>query len=455
MHASTAHPEPLISRKRILYLLLALALVRGVIYASVVPPWQAPDEPGQFERARASVTATEWNSTSKNGPAWYDELIRSLFTFGYWDFLDNSRPIYEPNAPLNRYIALYQEIYGGLYGSRPAYALIGWPLFLARDQDIVLQLYLVRLNTVLMNVGIIWLAYLMVRTIFPHDSFLALGVPILILFNPQHTHLLSTVNNGNLAELLATAALYFMVTGVVRGFTWFNMLATVTLSLAAMWTKATAYFLPLAIGSIGLFYLWRYRRRWHWLLPTGLVLVGLGYYFAPRRLWLLISQAWATLQAGGVYLDPIVPLDLFRSFWATPGWFVLLSPPSLYWLPALACSLAVVGLVIQPATKWRLLVSDKELQPRIQALTILAVAILVAIGVLLSWSALTNTIIYRQGRSIFPVIAPICLFLMLGWRELIPYHWREIGLLALSVALFLFDTLILFHYLIPLFYSRH
>jgi hypothetical protein len=203
-HAPATPSESLFSTQPILYLLLALALVRGIIYASLVSPWQAPDEPGQFERARAALTAAEWNSTSANGPAWYEELLQSLFTFDFWDFLDDNRPAYAPNSPLNLYIVPYHEVYEGLYGSRPAYALLGWPLFLARDQDITLQLYLVRLNTVLLNLGVILLAYQMARTIFPRDLFLALGVPAIIVFNPQHTHLLSTVNNGSLAELLAT-----------------------------------------------------------------------------------------------------------------------------------------------------------------------------------------------------------------------------------------------------------
>jgi hypothetical protein len=195
----------------ILYALLALALVRGLIYGAVAPPWQAPDEPAQFERVKAALSAADWNSTSQNGPAWYDELSKSLFTFRYWDFVDTSRPSYAPNS-IGRYIALYQEIYQGLYGSRGAYVVMALPLFLAPHLDITLQLYLVRINMVLMNVAVIFLAYLTVRAIFPRDTFLILGVPILILFNPQHTHLMSTVNNGNLAELLATAVLYFMVT---------------------------------------------------------------------------------------------------------------------------------------------------------------------------------------------------------------------------------------------------
>jgi hypothetical protein len=443
------------SPKSLLYFLLALALVRGLIYASVVPPWQAPDEPAQFERARAALTSAEWHSTSqKNPPLWYDDLSRALFASHFWDFVDDIRPAYSPAASLSQYVPLYQEIYKGQYGSRPAYAVIGGLLFLASHQEITLQLYLVRLNTVLMNVVIIWLAYLMTRTIFPKDIFLSLGVPILLLFIPQHAHMLSTVNNGNLAELLSLAALFFLIRGVIRGFSWSEVLLILLFSLAAMWTKATAYFLPFAIGTVALFYLWPYRRRWPWLLPLGLMMAALVYYFAPPRFHLLITDAWNHLQTDNFFLHPLVPWDLFRSFWALPGWLALQLHPGWYLLLVLLWLLAVVGLVIFIAKEWPDLMT-RPYRPQVRALAVLAVAVVAAVGILLSWNGLTNSTVYRQGRSIYPVVVPICIFFMLGWRQLIPRPWRPFGLLAISLALFLFDTMVLFNYMIPFFYSRY
>ncbi|MCK6624156.1 MAG: hypothetical protein L6R45_03150 [Anaerolineae bacterium] len=452
--SATTPSEPLFWGKSILFWLLALALVRGVIYASVVPPWQAPDEPAQFERVRASLSAQEWNSEFETDPAWYDELDQSLFTFKFWDFMDSGRPQQKFHSRLSDHVALYHEIYQGLYGSRPTYALMGWPLFLTPQQNIILQLYLVRLNTVLMNLGIIWLAYLMVRTIFPHDIFLAVGVPGLILFNPQHTHMLSTVNNGNLAELLTTAALYFTVRGIIGGFTWRNGIAILGFSVTAMWTKATAYFLPLALGCIALFYLWRYRRHWRWLLPAGLVLAGLFFFLAPQRLILLVPDALARFKQNEIYLDPIVPQDLFLSFWAMPGWAAFRIHPFWYQVIGWLCLLAVGGLIIGLVRRWRLL-SRPELQPKIQALVVLAVAVVVAVGIILGWNALTNSIVYRQGRSLYTVLTPISLLLMLGWRQLIPPAWRKAGLLGAITLFFLFDCLVLFGYIVPIFYSRY
>lgn len=438
----------------ILNLIVVLALIRGILYASLVPPWQAPDEPGQFERARAALMGSDWRSTSKDSPAWYNDLVQSLFTFNFWDFVVTPRLNYSPDLPPDYYIAFYQEIYDGLYGSRPAYAVIGWPLLLFRSDDITLQLYLLRLNTIFMNIGVIILAYLITRLIFPEDQFLMLGVPIVILFNPQHTHLLATVNNGNLAELLTTVALYFLIKGIVKGFTWFRVIGVVFFSLAAMWTKATAYFLPFAVGSVGLFYSWQFRRYWFWFLPIGTILIGLIYIFAPQRLKILLFQAWTQMTTGNFYLNPIVPVDLFRSFWAMPGWMIVKLNPFWYGVLACACLLAVMGLAKLLLTKRELLFSS-ELRPRLQALLVLGIAAVVAIGVLLSWNTITGSVIYRQARSIYPAIVPISLFLVLGWRELIPSAGRNFGLLAITTLLFLFDTLVLFGYIIPFFYSRY
>jgi len=82
----------------------------------------------------------------------------------------------------------------------------------------------------------------------------------------------------------------------------------------------------------------------------------------------------------------------------------------------------------------------------------LVVTIVVAIPI--CWSAITGTDTYRQGRSLYPAIVPISLFLVLGWRQLIPANWRNFGLLTLTALLFLFDTMVLFSYIIPFFYSR-
>ena len=439
--------------KPILIFILVLALVRGVIYASFVPPWQAPDEPAQFERAKAAIKTADWNSTAANPPDWYEALSESLFSFRFGDYLF-VRVNMKPGEPLDHYIVLYHEIYEGRYGSRPTFAVMGFPAYFSQALDITLQLYLVRLNMVLMSVGIVFFAFLITRTIFPNDPFLKLGVPIFILFQPQHTHLLAAVNNGNLTELLATVALYFMVKMVVKGFSVLNIAAVIGFSLAAMWAKATGYFLFIPIGVVVLFALWQYRRYWRWLTLAGVVLVGLVLFFAPDRLRVLMNSTWSYVSTGEFQLNPELLPTIFQTFWASPGWITLRLHPFWYQLLLIACALAVAGLIVT-VIRNRGLIFSAQFQPRVKALVLLGLAFFAAIGVQVGWHVLTGTMSYRQGRTIYPVIVPIAIFLLLGWKQLIPPAWQKTGLLAVALAFFLFDSLVLFDYIIPFFYSRY
>ena len=125
---------------------------------------------------------------------------------------------------------------------------------------------------------------------------------------------------------------------------------------------------------------------------------------------------------------------------------------------------AIVGFIVEvgqkgPAAR-RLMgflddeATDNEALTEERALVLLAMVIIVVVAIPLFWSAITGTNTYRQGRSLYPAIVPISLFLLLGWRQLIPANWRNFGLLALTALLFLFDTMVLFSYIIPFFYSQ-
>ncbi len=446
-----APAQPSFSCSSLLCFILALALVRGIIYAAVIPPWQAPDEPAQFERVKASLAAADWNSTPANPPAWYTELRDSLVTFQFTAYT-LVRPKDTPGAPLEAYVDLYHQIYGGAYGSRFSYAVMGWPLLLAPSQEIVFQLYLIRLYTVVMGAAMIWLAYRITLTLFPGDAFLVWGAPLLILLNPQHSHILSTVNNGNLAELLATAALFFMVRAFYPGPTRLNVGLALAFALLAVWTKATAYFLFFSLATLGLFFLYRYRAHWRWLLLVfGGALLG-AYFLAPGRLVELARLAWSGALNRQFYLNPVVLADIFASYWAMPGWAILRLNPMWYQILLFICGLTVVGLVILLAGMRRSTLARLS-SPAGRSLLLLGVSVGAAIAIQLGWHILTGSLSYRQGRSLYPVIVPLSIFLMLGWRQLIPPAWRKPAFMLMTAALFLFDSMVLLAYIIPFFYS--
>lgn len=457
---------------------MALALVRGIIYASVMPPWQAPDEPAQFERVRASLDESEWEGTTEGQPDWYDEISRSLFTFHFWHYaIPDKRPA--PGQPLNQYVELYHEIYQGMYSSRIAYLTMGLPLLFAPEQPIIVQLYLTRLNTVLFGVLIVFLGYVITKTIFPTDNFLILGVPILITFSPQHTHMLSTVNNGNLAQPLATIVILLMVRGVMYGFSWPAGIAILTLTVLTIWTKATGYFLIFTIILLCSVYLLRYWRKWPWFLPGAILLIGLTYYFIPTRLMLLIGWAWEDIITGKSGFERQYLVHLFNSFWAMPGWLKMELHPSWYLFMRGLCGVAVLGLIIRLGLLLRRKFSMQkslylnpigetstiEVPPmkatdarfseqQIKALGVLATAMMMAMSIQIGWHIVTGLVTYNQGRSLYPVIIPIYIFLLLGWQQFIPVAWQNFGVLVIASFFILFDSLVLFNYIFPFYYAH-
>ena len=70
--------------KHLLGLLTALAVVHGLLYAFLIPPWQAPDEIAHFEYAR--LLAERWRplSLADASPALEAEVIDSLYRFQAW-----------------------------------------------------------------------------------------------------------------------------------------------------------------------------------------------------------------------------------------------------------------------------------------------------------------------------------------------------------------------------------
>jgi hypothetical protein len=308
-----------------------------------------------------------------------------------------------------------------------------------------------RLWAVLFNGVIVALSFVLVRTIFPRDQFLQLGVPLLIIFNPQHTHMQAAVYNGSLAELLSLAALLLMVSTVTRGFGWLKLAGALLFALLAMYSKATAYFLLGVLPLFAVFLLWPYRRRWPWLLPIVLLAVGLVWLAAPERITVLFADGWSWASKSGFNLNPVVPRVMFGSFWALLGWLSLQLDRLWYLLLMLAAAGSGVGLALLLVRHGRKLVMPRY-RPQVKALALLAVAAAVAVAIPLLWSGITGTVTYRQGRSIYPVIAPLYLFFMLGWRQLIPAGWRPVGLLAIAAALFLFDGMVLVYYAVPFFY---
>lgn len=230
---------------KLLLLLVALALVRGIVYSAVVPLWQAPDEPAHFEYIKLLLEKRRllnWDDVSLS--------IRREIALSMVDLYDDR---YGPGSyiePKRLLAGDPPDIPGPSELWQPPlyYTLNALFLLPLQQQEIAVQAYAARFVSVLMSAAIIAIALLTARELFPNDSFLMIGIPALILFTPAHTFMASTINNDHLSELISSLFICLWVRIFRRGLSIWRATALSTLAALSLWTKGST--LPILLSGL-------------------------------------------------------------------------------------------------------------------------------------------------------------------------------------------------------------
>ncbi|BCX04714.1 MAG: hypothetical protein KatS3mg053_2652 [Candidatus Roseilinea sp.] len=268
----------------------------------------------------------------------------------------------------------------------------------------------------------------------------------LIAFNPMFVHIMASVNNDTLAATLATLALLLAARMIRRGA---NVRGAVVLGIVlggAALTKASGLALAVAAPCFVLASAFMRRRRedevtgqrsGHIRSPVGLLPLLLGMVLPALAIagwWYLRNQmlygdfTGTTMMARIAGPREIAPSAVeligewdgfFKSYW---GLFGAVNIPMDLWIYAalqLMLILAGFGLLLTLADGLRTM--QRATSPfsifnfQFSILLMLFSAFLVAFIALLRWTSLT---LASQGRLLFPVIAPLSIFLALGLLRL-------------------------------------
>jgi hypothetical protein len=249
-------------QRRILALLLALTLVRGLIFAVISPPWQAPDETGHFEYAWLIAQLGRLPTREDVSPLLERELIESLYEWRYGESI--GRPLPEqvparmedlpPEIPAKRSRTILIERFS------LAYVWLAPFIWLFRHQDLVSQLYAVRFSSVVLELGVVWLAWLIFREVLPRQQWLVVSMTAFVVFLPQHAFINASAGDGPLAELAACVVIYGwlrLFRGPVR--VWW-IIAVLGGTLVGLSTKnTTAFLVPFNLVALALLLITRYR----------------------------------------------------------------------------------------------------------------------------------------------------------------------------------------------------
>ncbi|MGA9349062.1 MAG: glycosyltransferase family 39 protein [Anaerolineae bacterium] len=444
-------------------LILAAFIVLGITYSLVTPIFEAPDEiyhyffikhlaDGKGLPVQSPEDTGLWEQEGSQPPLYY--LLGALATF----WIDTSEVEdllwYNPQAnigtpldPGNKNVIVHTQ--------RESFPFRGTAL----------AVHLIRLLSVLLGAGTVFLTYRLALEIFPGREQLALGAAALNAFIPQFLFISSAINNDNLVMPLCSLALLMIVKignrkskienrnwvllGLILGLACLSKLNGLgLLILTAVVLIVEAYCRrsprPLVQGIIALAVAlvvagWWYVRNWTlYGDPTGLnmMLAVVGRGSPPSSL----SELWGEFRG------------LRMSFWALFGWFSILVAPAAYAILDAASLFALAGLAV-----WfvRHLPShcprpQAEGQGRggiaLRSVSMLVLWVAIVFVGLVRWTWTTPG---TQGRLLFPAISALCILLMLGLSQLVPGRHAKILVSAISLAMCVFAALCPFVYIGP------
>lgn len=251
---------------RLVAVLLGLQLVRGLLYAGLIPLWQNPDEYVHFEYVKllaerdrlrldlpvggtAAGRTLEWLGHREPGAgvgvthsALRDAIAASLDRHAFRDlrFREVRLP---PEADLFAVAGVDQ-----LEQAPGYYVLAGAVLRRLRLESVEAEAYALRVLAVLLSLGVVAIAAGVGRELFPERPALALAVPAVVVFLPQYTALSAAIGNDKLAELAFAGVFWLAVRGIRRGFTGPRVAGIGALVAAGMLVKRNALILlPLLV----------------------------------------------------------------------------------------------------------------------------------------------------------------------------------------------------------------
>ncbi len=431
------------SHRLLWFFIMLLALVRGGLYASLMPPWGLIDEEQHMHYIQHIV---EYQSPPIVGETYLSpEIIESAFAVQRWEkFRWPTPPSQNPQD-----MGLEGHSYEGY--QPPLFYVVLAPLYAILPEPILVKMYALRWACVGLSLLTVWFAYLTAKEIFPKQPMLPYFICLLLVVIPERTASVSRINNDVLLEVIAAFFILVCTWSTLRGLSVrYSQLLGVSLGLGVL-TKASMAFLAILLPVV----FWKNRRQADWwtcVFWTGGIAGCLIMPFVIYN-WLLYGDLTgysgfrSLIAQSGAFRVPTLTilnlinegLDLFRHLWAV--WWrgnlarkYVVTNIFLGILAILSCA-GGIGL-------FRYLKTVYHRQDWRDRLWIVGGYLLV-IGVCVSlvmWVRFDGRVPSIQGRFLLPVIVPIVVLFGLGlWHGPGGKFWA----LAIVVVLIVFDGMLL------------
>ncbi len=410
-------------------ILLAYTLL-GVVYSVVTPLFEASDELWHYpmvryvaqhanlpvQRPNQSDAEAPWRQEGGQPPLYY--ALGALATF--WIDTADMPQVRELN-PHPDIGVIVPDGNAAMMVRRAGVNQFPW-------HGTALAVHIVRLLSVLMGLGTVYVTYRLGKTLFPARPEIALGGAAFTAFTPMFLFISASVNNDNLATLLGGVVLWMLVHMLRQEAPpsrRFYALLGLALGAGMLAKFQLGFFVPLV--ALALAMVSARQRDWRPLVIGGAIAATLtvlvaGWWYA--RNYVLYGDASGI----NVFLDIVgrraVPADWHQlwterevfamSYWGLFGGLNVPMPGALYTFFNLVAGLAALGLLgalgraLYAHARTRTCPPDPRLY---QARFLAALWPLVVLGSLLSWTRQTWA---TQGRLWFSAIAALSVWMAVG-----------------------------------------
>ena len=299
--------------------ILVIAVIHGLLYVFLVPPWQHYDEPNHFEYVRMVADRDETPEGGDYDQALNYALFSSLLEHDFFAWMDEPPVLGSPDDPVN--IPGYSQF------SEPPfyYWFASLPLRFDLSSSIEDQLYMARLTSFVLYLLTVFIAWGITCEITKAGSPLRWMAPFTLAMLPAFTDLMTSVNNDVSAIAVASIFLWGSVRLIRRGFSLIDLIWVLLSAGLSYFTKNIGFFTLLLLPVVLLFGVFRGSNRWiAWALIAGLagILLAVLLVGGDAAYWYRATSQQSQLRQE---IDPAIAGDYVLSIEPSapviPKWF--------------------------------------------------------------------------------------------------------------------------------------
>lgn len=442
--------------RQIIIIIVCLTFCRGLIYGLLIPVDQSPDELHHFKLVKVKQLRLQ-QANDREREVIAARIARTMYYLNrpeiqkqrsLEEFHDATLP--SSSSPFNLY---YMGCAGVLH-----------VLSLENIRD---EIYLIRGISVILGMIVVCLSFLATREIFPNDSFMLVGVPVLITFIPQFSAMNGSINNDKLVEVFISLIVVLMIKIFKNGMTGNCVLGFILVPGLAILSKRTAVFM-LPVFLIFLLVYWWKRPIGLWmhgiLVSIFFVLLVVGYVLLRNvsvfEQWVNQIISLPAYKIEDILFRPeLYSLSLLKfygkfftvmywSFWGVFGYMTIHLHHFWYML--------VAG--VQCISFWGILWFSVQVKGKRMVLEQWKAKILYLFGASIVFAVLTpfvRSVVLRpdiptltQGRYLFLVLIPVSVLTVFGLSVVIPQKYRHFVGVICIIGLIMLDAVVLSKYIL-------